>query len=195
MVHEAESGLCEAIGVASDVTINVQSIDHEKVPAALSDDVERLIERAVRRRPDIAAQIAAIRAGTAAIERARADFYPEVELGGIYGQDIWNYTVNGGPNQSLNQPFYGALVTLRWNLFTGFDRYYAERKAVAQRNSAQADLKSLRLNVIAAVWVSYYDFFSAERNTTPRNPWSRHRRKPTTPTLKAIAMVWQRSPT
>ena len=163
MVHDAESGLCEAIGVASDVTINVQSIDHEKVPAALSDDVERLIERAVRRRPDIAAQIAAVRAETAAIERARAEFYPEVELGGNYGQDIWNYTVNGGPNQSLNQPFYGALVTLRWNLFTGFDRYYAERKAVAQRNSAQADLKSLRLSVIAAVWVSYYDFFSARK--------------------------------
>ena len=100
-VHDA-AGLCEAIGVAADVTLNVRTIS-QKVPAALSDDVERLIERAVKRRPDIAAQIAAVRAGTAAIERARAEFYPEVELGGNYGQVIWNYTVNGGPNQGIDQ--------------------------------------------------------------------------------------------
>jgi len=47
-----------------------------------------------------------------------------VEIGGNYGQIIWSYTVNGGSTQDLNQPFYGALLTLRWDLFSGFDRYY-----------------------------------------------------------------------
>jgi outer membrane protein TolC len=163
MVHDAESGLCEAVGIASDAAINVQSIDHQKVPASLSNDVESLIDRAIKRRPDIAAQIAAVRAGAAAVSQARAEFYPEVELSGNYGQIIWNYTVNGGPNQSLNQPFYGALIALRWNLFTGFGRYYGERKAAADRNSAETDLRSLRLSVVAAVWTAYYDFFSARK--------------------------------
>ena len=96
MVHDAESGLAQAIGVASDVPINVQGADREKVPPTLGDDVEKLIDDAVTKRPDIAAQIAAVRAGDAAIERAQAEFYPEVEIGGNYGQIIWSYTVNGG---------------------------------------------------------------------------------------------------
>lgn len=163
MVHDAESGLCEAIGVASDVTINVQSLDHEHVPASLGDDVERLTDDAVKKRPDIAAQIAAVRAGDAAIDRAKSEFYPEVELSGNYGQVIWSYTINGGHTQNLNQPFYGALLSLRWDLFTGFDRYYGLQKATAQRNAARSELKSLQLNVTASVWMAYYDFFSARK--------------------------------
>ncbi len=163
MVHDAGSSLCEAIGVASNVPITVQGIERQSIPANLSDDVETLINDAVKKRPDIAAQIAAVRAGNAAIDRAESEFYPEVGVSGNYGQVIWSYTVNDGHTQNLNQPFYGALLTLRWNLFTGFDRYYAVRKATAQRNKARAELKSLELEVTAAVWKAYYDFFSARK--------------------------------
>jgi outer membrane protein len=163
MVHDAQAGLCAAIGVPADVAINVQSLDHERVPTSLGEDVERLTDDAVKKRPDIAAQIAAVRAGDATIDRARSEFYPEVELGGNYGQIIWSYTVNGGHTQDLNQPFYGALLSLRWDLFTGFDRYYGVQKAMAQRNAARSELKSLQLNVIATVWTAYYDFRSARK--------------------------------
>ena len=163
MVQDAESGLCETIGIAPDLSIHVQSIDHENVPANLGGDVERLIDEAVKMRPDIAAQIAAVRAEDAAIDRSKSEFYPELELSGNYGQIIWSYTVNGAHTQNLNQPFYGALLSLRWNLFTGFDRYYGVQKATAQRNAARSDLKSLQLNVIANVWKAYYDFLSARK--------------------------------
>lgn len=163
MVHDAESGLAEAIGVASDVPINVEGTDLESVPPMMGEDVEKLIDDAVRKRPDIAAQIAAVRAGDAAIDRAQAEFYPEVEIGGNYGQVIWSYTVNGGSTQDLNQPFYGALLTLRWNLFTGFDRYYGLLNATAQRNASRAELKSLEVDVVASVWKAYYHFLSAKK--------------------------------
>ncbi len=163
MVHDAGSNLCEAVGVASTETINVQGIERQSIPPNLSDDVERLINDAVKKRPDIAAEIAAVRAGDAAIDQAESEFYPEVGVSGNYGQIIFSYTVNGGHTQNLDQPFYGALLTLRWNLFTGFDRYYAVRKATAQRDKARAELKSLELEVSAAVWKAYYDFFSARK--------------------------------
>jgi outer membrane protein TolC len=118
---------------------------------------------ALKERPDIAAQVAAVRAGDAAIARARAEYYPEVEVGGNYGQVIWSYNVNGGPTQNLNQPFYGALLTLRWNLFTGFERYYGVQKAIADRNASREQLKSLELNAVTAVWTAYYDFHSAQK--------------------------------
>ena len=163
MVHDAASVLYEAIGVAPDVPIDVLGIDRQNLPPNLADDVEKLIADALKRRPDVAAQIAAVRAGDAAIAGAKSEFYPEVEVSGNYGQIIWSYTVNGGRTQNLNQPFYGALLTLRWNLFTGFDHYYGVRKATAERNAARSELKSLELDVVASVWRAYYDFLSAKK--------------------------------
>jgi outer membrane protein TolC len=45
--------------------------------------------------------------------------------------------------------------------FKGFDRYYGVHKATAQRDAARAELRSLQLNVTAAVWTAYYDYRSA----------------------------------
>src|SRR6202040_4409321 len=40
MVHDAESVLYEAIGVAPDMSITVQNVNQQNVPPNLSDDVE-----------------------------------------------------------------------------------------------------------------------------------------------------------
>ena len=163
MVHDAEAGLRQAVGVAADTNIKVGSGQLDRLPMSLGDDVEALMTDALKQRPDLAAQLAAVRAGDAAIDRAKADYYPQVEVGGNYGQAIWNYTVNGGSTQNLNQPFYGALMTLRWDLFTGFDRYYGVRESIAARNAARSELRSRQISAVAAVWKAYYDYVSAKK--------------------------------
>ncbi len=162
-VHDAEAGLRQTVGVPADTDVNIDAGQLDRLPKNLSDDVEALIAEAVKQRPDLAAQIAAVRAGDAAVARARAEFFPQISVGGNYGQAIWNYTVNGGHTQNLNQPFYGVGLTMRWDLFTGFDRYYAVQKATAQKGAALSELKSLQLNIIAATWTAYYDFLSAKK--------------------------------
>lgn len=163
MVHDAEASLRQAVGVAPDTDFRIEPGQLSSLPANLGDDVETLMSDALKHRPDIGAQIAAVRAGDAAIARARSEYYPEVEIAGNYGQVIWSYTVNNGSTQNLNQPFYGALMTLRWNLFTGFDRYYGVRKAMAERDAARSELRSLQINVASAVWTAYYDFLSSKK--------------------------------
>lgn len=163
MVHDAEANLRLVVGVAADAPIEIPRSEVGHLPQTLGDDVELLMTDALKHRPDIAAQIAAVRAGDAALARAKAEYYPEVEIGGNYGQIIWSYTVNGGPSQNLNQPFYGAGLTLRWNLFTGFDRYYGVQKAIAERDAARAELRSTQLSASTAVWTAYYDFRSARK--------------------------------
>ena len=163
MVHNAEAGLYQSLGVAADTNLRIQSARLDRLPTNLDDDVEKLMADALKHRPDIGAQIAAVRADDAEFTRARSEFYPEAELSGNYGQVIWSYTINGGHTQNLNQPFYGALFTLRWDLFTGFDRYYGVQKASAERNLARSELRSLQLNVIEAVWTAYYDYLSAKK--------------------------------
>jgi outer membrane protein len=163
MVRDALAALYQAIGVAPDASIAVHDAGPRSVPLNLGDDVEKLMADSLAKRPDIAAQLAAVRAGDAAIAGAKSEFLPSVGVDGDYGQIIWSYTVNGGHTQNLNQPFYGALLTLRWDLFTGFDRYYGVRKATAERDAARSELKSLELDVAAAVWRAYYDFISAQK--------------------------------
>jgi outer membrane protein len=163
MVHVADANLRQAVGVAADTDIRIQEGRLERLPTNLSEDVETMMTEALKQRPDIASQIAAVRGDDAAIARARAEFYPEVEISGNYGQVIWSYTVNGGSTQNLNQPFYGALLTLRWDLFTGFGRYYGLQNATAARDAARSELRSLQLNVITGVWTAYYDYLSAKK--------------------------------
>jgi len=162
-VHDAEAGLRHVVGVAANADITVQGDQLERMPDNLGNDVEKLMTDALKDRPDIAAQIAAVRAGDAAIAHARAEYFPEVEIAGNYGQVIWNYTVNGGSTQNLNQPFYGIGASLRWDVFTGFSRYYGEQKATAERNGARSQLRSLELDVTATVWTAYYDYVSAKK--------------------------------
>jgi outer membrane protein TolC len=163
MVHDAEAGLRQAVGVAPDADIRIQNDHLDRIPQDLGPDVETLMADALKKRPDLAAQSATVRASDAAIDFARSEFYPKVELSGNYGQIIWSYTVNSGHTQNLNQPFYGALVALRWDLFTGFDRYYGVQKATAERDAARSELKAQQLNATVAVWKAYYDFASAKK--------------------------------
>jgi outer membrane protein TolC len=88
MVHDAEANLRLVVGVAADAPISIPRREVDHLPQTLGHDVEMLMTDALKRRPDIAAQIAAVRAGDAAIARAKAEYYPEVEIGGDYGQDI-----------------------------------------------------------------------------------------------------------
>jgi len=144
------------------LAINVQNVD-QHVPPNLSDDVEALIADALKKRLDVAAQIAAIRAGDAAIAGAEVGVLPQSWCKRKLWANIWSYTVNSGHPQNLNQPFYGALLHTPMELFTGFDRYYGVRKATAERNLARSQLKSLELEVAATVWRAYYDFSSARK--------------------------------
>jgi outer membrane protein TolC len=195
MVHDADAGLRQAVGVAPDTDIRIQGGHLDRLPANLSYDVETMMAEAPKQRPDIAAQIATVRSDDAAISRARAEFYPEVEISGNYGQMIWSYTVNGGHTQNLNQPFYGTLLSLRWDLVTGFDRYYGLQKATAARDAARSELKTLQLNVITGVWTAYYDYLSAKKQRDAPRLWSPHQKTPIKPTSKVIGMVLQRSAT
>ncbi len=163
MVHDADAGLRQAVGVSANTEIRIEGGELDRMPKGLGDDVEALMTDTLKQRPEIAAKAASVHAADASIDRARSEYFPEIGVGGNYGQVIWSYTVNGGSRQTLNQPFYGAMMTLRWNLFTGFDRYYGVQKATAARDASRSELRLLQINAVAAVWRAYYDFLSAKR--------------------------------
>ena len=60
-------------------------------------------------------------------------------------------------------PEYGAGVTVKWDIFTGFSHVNSLKQAEAERDAARADLENSELDVAANVWRAYYSYRTAGR--------------------------------
>jgi outer membrane protein len=163
MVHEAEAGLAAAIGIAANVPMEVASLETLPVPTTLDGQIDELIASTLRQRPDLAAKVAGLRASEARVALAKAAWYPTVDAAAGYGQLIWHYTFAGPPSTWANQPQYSALVTLRWDLFTGLKRLNDVRAAEAEDAATRASVKSAEISAIAEMWRAYYEFQSSQK--------------------------------
>ena len=137
------------------------NLDSIPIPAGLGSEVDQLIETAVRSRPDLAAQVATLDARRAEVARTKAEFYPTVGILGNYAEQSWQFKYDGSTSQTDNQPQYTALLTINWDIFTGFKRLNDVRQAEADRDAAGAQLKSLEVEAISSVWRAYYEFQTA----------------------------------
>ncbi len=164
-VSLAQADLAVALGVRADQAPEVMPLKDQPLPQSLGSDVERLIDAAVRERPDLAAKVSAVRARQADVDLARASFYPTLALTSFYGEEAFRYRLSNPPTPTFTAaaPEYGAGLTLKWDLFTGFSRVNSLRQAEAERDAARADLKSAELDVAAGVWRAYYSYLTARR--------------------------------
>jgi outer membrane protein TolC len=160
-VSDAWAFLAETVGQSPTTPFNVVDLSSLPVPTNLVESVEAAIDRALRQRPDLAAQLAQVRAREAEVRRARAEFRPSIGLTGSVGGTMgrWDVSQPGHNPASYDyvDPEYGAFLTFSWNLFDGFERKNRLREATAQRNEAEAALKRLELSALREVWKAYAD--------------------------------------
>lgn len=161
LVHDAEAQLAVALGVPADSPLKIQGLENQTVPETLNGAVETLIADARRRRPDLAARVANLRASEAEVSQAWAQFFPVVGLSTTYGENLWNFTFYTPRTTQTGRPQYSAMVSLKWDLFTGFRRLNDVRRAEANREVARAELKSLEIDAVAQVWRAYFEFDSS----------------------------------
>jgi outer membrane protein len=130
-VSLAQADLAVALGVRTDRAPEVEPLNDQPLPKALSDDIEQLIDAAVRGRPDLAAKVSAVRARQADVELARASFYPTVRLTSFYGEEAFSYHLSNPatPTYTAMTPEYGAGVAVKWDLFTGFTHLNSLKEA------------------------------------------------------------------
>jgi outer membrane protein len=161
MVHDAEAQMAIALGVSADPPVRIIGLETQAMPPKLNRSIEELIAQARRRRPDLAARVASLGASEADIRYARSQFFPVVGLSTGYGENLWNFTFKTPDTVQTGQPQYSALLTLKWDLFTGFKRLNDMRAAQDNRDVARADLKSAEIEVIAEMWRAYYELESS----------------------------------
>jgi outer membrane protein TolC len=164
-VSLAQADLAVALGVRAGHAPEVALLKGQALPASLGADVDHLIDGAVRERPDLAAKIATVRAREAAVDLAHASLYPTLGLTSFYGEQAFNYRLSNPatPMFTAMAPEYGAGLSLKWDLFTGFSHVNSIKQAEARRDAARADLASAELDVVANVWRAYFTYRTAQR--------------------------------
>lgn len=164
-VSLAQADLALALGVRADQAPEIEPLRAQPLPPSLGGDVERLINDALRERPDLAAKVSALRARQADVALARASLYPTVGFSSFYGAQAFTYRLSAPRTLTFTAiaPEYAFGIDLRWQLFTGFSRINSIKEAEADRDAAHADLRNAELEVAANVWRAYFTYLTARR--------------------------------
>jgi outer membrane protein TolC len=163
-VDDTRAALAESLGIAPTALMRTVELSALALPTGLADSVEKIIDRALARRPDLASRLAGLRAREAEERGATAEFWPRFHFSGSIGQEMQRYRA-GPPFERFtkNDTAYQAFINFEWKLFDGFERNNALREATALREASEAELSALELRAIREVWKAYSDVKTALR--------------------------------
>jgi len=155
---DARMALLEAMGVRPTTAVSVASLAGRALPAAVEDAAERFVERALAQRPDLMSRVAGVRAREADIRKAEADFWPRIVVAGDLGQNIGRVRTEGiGGWSSINEPAYGAAISIELPIFDGGLRRDRLGVARSQRRVAEEELERARDQAARQVVKAYED--------------------------------------
>lgn len=153
-----------AAGLQANAPLKVGTPGGRNDIQGISGNVDRLIDIAIAKRPDLAARTAEIKASRAAVQRAKADFMPKVSLVGSVSSETYGYgadlnNVSGNFNGTYTHA--AGFAVMSWDLFDGFQRVERVKKRQAEESEARANAESTRLQTTQDVWTSYNDSLKA----------------------------------
>src|SRR5258708_14239804 len=153
---DARMALLEAMGVRPTTAVSVASLAGRALPAAVEDTADKLVDRALAQRPDLMARVATLRAREADIAKAESEFYPRIVVAGDLGQNIGRVRTEGTPGwSSVNQPAYGAAISIEVPIFDGGLRRDRLGVARSQRRIAEEELERARDQAVRQVVKAY----------------------------------------
>jgi outer membrane protein len=155
----ARGNLAAAIGVPSDTELQVEEPTADVAESLDSQDMGKLIDEALERRPDIAALRASLAAKKATVKAVGSTLWPSLYFTGDVSQNYYK-NVSGNAMQDSDLS-YGGGISLQWTLFDGFQNLSAKRIAQAQADSLQAQLQQAELAASADVWARYHVYETA----------------------------------
>jgi outer membrane protein TolC len=155
----AKANLALAIGVAADTDFDVIAPAKEIPTQVNEDNVTRLIEEAILKRPDLSALRAELKSKKAAAKAALSDVLPSISANASASNTKTKYSI---PNDLKdNQNEYSGGITVNWDVFDGFNNWNKKKQADYEAKVAFDSLVQAELEASSDVWVKYYDFNTA----------------------------------
>ena len=159
----ARGDLATAMGLPPDTKIQVQPIAELGLPTAMTDSVDREIDRAFSQRPDLMEQLARVRASDASVRRARSTYFPALTFSGDGGMARAYGQQDLLPGSYAQGEVWTVGLELKWTLFDGARREHEVAQAQAEKRAAQARMDVLRDQIANEVWTSYSNMKTALR--------------------------------
>lgn len=159
----AEGLLAQAIHLPADTPVRIIP-PADPLPASLSgEDVRRLTDAALERRPDLSAARASLAAKEAAIRVAKASRWPSLYLTGAVNRNYYELYGLANRASAADDWAYSGGVSLKWNLFDGFQTLSSVRSAEAQADAMRAQLRQAELGASAEIWIRFQNYETALR--------------------------------
>lgn len=148
-LQSARAQLALALGLPANAAFDVVSDSGVTPVSVLAENVDTLIARAARERPDVLAARASARQSAQLSRVAQSAMLPSVTVGGSRGQAYSNNTALEGGTFALT---FGVSIPV----FGGFSK--ASDVAAARENAAAAAARADQsyLSAAAQVWTSYW---------------------------------------
>jgi outer membrane protein TolC len=162
-VRASQGALAEAVGATPTITLRTLALDARSLPDRLAEPVQRILEIALRQRPDLQSLAAEVTAREAGVRRARRAFAPRLTLGGAVGYQLWRFKEGPADAFTLSEPVWDAQLGLDWPIFTGFARLNDLHVAEAERAASRAALTAGALRALREAWTAYFDVQTAQR--------------------------------
>jgi outer membrane protein len=161
LVNIAHGALATVLNVDPTTAFQVEDVSKNPLPAAVSESVEAIINRALRQRPDLLAQVAGLRSATAEIRNARSAYYPRLAFSGDWGHRNSYGSQNSNPTISSHIYPYSAQLNLSWTIFDASARRNELARAEAHYGQAQAQAALSRDQIENEIWTSYSSLAAA----------------------------------
>ncbi|HZO38998.1 MAG TPA: TolC family protein [Methylomirabilota bacterium] len=165
--RDAQVTLAESIGITPTTPIQVTEFSNLPAGTDLQESVEKTIDRALEKRPDLLARVAALRASEADVRRARAAYWPTLSLVGDVGSILGNARITADDKSTkwfgATQPSYGIGLSLAWEVFDGGARQRRVELAESTRRTAEDQITATRDRAVSEVWKAYTDVKLAYR--------------------------------
>ena len=151
----AMSSLLEAMDLPPTTKLRVASVSGRPLPPRTAHTVGDVLREALRRRPDLLADVAKLRASDANIAAARSELLPKISLGANASNPFWSMNVDNSPYFTVRQPQGAALLKLEWPLYDGGLLQNKLKLAGSQRAAAADDLQGRTDQALREVALAY----------------------------------------
>jgi len=155
--------LAEAVGADPSPNIVIDSQRAAPLPDRLTMSIDALIDRAMKNRPDLMAQVLRLRSAQANIRAAKAQYKPQVTLSGSVAQtSLWPAS-DYGTLGAASEPTWSVALGIHWRIFDGGARKNELLIAESKRREANDELTEIHDQTTRQVWTAYIGFRTALR--------------------------------
>src|SRR2546421_905535 len=127
-LQTTRGALALSMGLPANVPYDIAVVPDSTTPVGIVEGIDSLITRAMRERPDLAAQRALVDQARARVTVARSQALPTLTVGGNTGD---TYFINPAAGFPTSGNSYTATLTLSFPLFSGWSQIYNVKAASA----------------------------------------------------------------